>query len=96
MRRRHDVDRARIDPGDLVRTPVAHEVVEFGQRVGEVVAVDPVDGVEALTRAARVHPYPSDVARSAQEPEGFRVGGRGCDHACRKQTKQAPPAHVDP
>jgi hypothetical protein len=71
--------------------PVAHEVVDFLQHFGDVLAFDPVDRVDAFAGAARIHADAADVAGAFQHSP--RIGSRSEQPPgrCREHTKKPAP-----
>ncbi len=93
VRRCHDVDCPGVDFDRAAGAPVAHEIVDLGQCFPDVVALDPVDRVDAFTGAARNHPNPANVASAAKQAECVRIGWCGGDCGCCESAEHSAPGN---
>jgi hypothetical protein len=93
VRRSEDVDGPPIDRVHRVIAPVAEEIIDFFERRSDVVAIDPVDHVEALARAPVIHPEPTYIACASEKSR--RVGHYRCssDRGRYKRPKKPATCH---
>ena len=83
------VDRAGVDPDHFPTAPVTHENVDLVQGFPDVLAIDPVNGVEAFSGSAGIHANAAHIARAPQQSKGV-AHNRCCRHGCsREHTKNA-------
>ncbi len=68
----HDVDGSGVDHLHFVGAPVAHEVGDLFDGLVDILAVNPVDGVNALTRPSRIHRDLPDIATASAQAKSIR------------------------
>ena len=87
----HDVDRARVDRADFIAPPVAHMNVDLVEGRADIIAIDPVDHIEAFAGAPIIHGQFADIAGAAQKAKCIRHDRCGRYSGGRESAQQRAP-----